>query len=82
MTSTPAMRRRSAPPAAFGLGSRMPMTTRFTPARMRASEQGPVRPVWLQGSSVTAMVHPFGAMPFAWASLRHMISAWGWPALW
>ena len=42
-----------APPAAAGLGSGTATTTRRTPASSSAWEQGPVLPVWSQGSSVT-----------------------------
>ncbi len=55
-TSTwmPAARSRSMPPpATLGLGSRSATTTRATPAETSASAHGGVRPVWLQGSSVT-----------------------------
>ena len=57
-TSTPAARSVSAPPAATGLGSGWANTTRRTPASSRAWEQGPVRPVWSQGSRVTTAVAP------------------------
>ena len=59
-TSTPAARRVSAPPTATGFGSGCATTTRRTPAPTRAWEHGPVRPVWLQGSSVTTAVAPAG----------------------
>jgi len=36
-----------------GMGSPVAATTRWMPASMRASAQGPVRPWWLQGSRVT-----------------------------
>ena len=39
--------------AAGGSGSRIAATTRAMPAASSASVQGGVRPVWLQGSSVT-----------------------------
>ena len=42
-----------APPAASGFGSGIAATTRATPAATSASTHGGVRPVWLQGSSVT-----------------------------
>ena len=42
-----------APCAAAGLGSAIAATTRPTPAAITASVHGGVRPVWLQGSSVT-----------------------------
>ena len=57
-TSTPAARSRSTPPPAFAVGSAQPMTTLLIPASIRAWAQGPVRPVWLQGSSVTTAVPP------------------------
>ena len=76
MTSTPAARRRSAPPPAIGLGSSSAYTTRATPASMRACAQGPVRPVWLQGSSVTTAVRPVASATCARAST----SAWSVPA--
>ena len=47
-------------PAATGFGSGWANTTRRTPAAMSLSEQGPVRPVWLHGSSVTTAVVPRG----------------------
>ena len=62
-TSMPAARRATAPPAATGLGSGWANTTRATPASIRASEQGPVRPVWWHGSSVTTAVAPRAASP-------------------
>ena len=43
-------------PAATGLGSPWAKTTRRTPAATSASLHGPVRPVWLHGSSVTTAV--------------------------
>ena len=53
-TSTPAARRRSAPPpVTWGLGSRHPITTLAILASRMASTQGGVRPSWLHGSSVT-----------------------------
>ena len=48
----------SAPPTATGLVSRWATTTRRTPAATSACAQGPVRPVWLQGSRVTTAVAP------------------------
>ena len=62
-TSTPAARSVSAPPAAAGLGSAWANTTRRTPAATSACAHGPVRPVWLQGSSVTTAVVPRGPAP-------------------
>ena len=50
-------------PAATGLASRWATTTRRTPAATSAREQGPVRPVWLHGSSVTTAVAPRAAPP-------------------
>ncbi len=53
-TSTPAARRRARPwPATSGLGSGREATTLPMPAATRASQQGPVRPWWAQGSRVT-----------------------------
>lgn len=60
-TSTPAARRRSAPPEEWSPGSPTAYTTRETPAAMRASAHGPVRPVWLHGSRVTTAVAPWAA---------------------
>ena len=53
-TAIPAARSRSMPaPATLGFGSTLEQTTRATPAAIKASAQGGVRPVWLHGSSVT-----------------------------
>ncbi len=53
-TSTPASRSRSMPaPRTRGSGSSMPTTTRRTPAAIRASAHGGVRPWWQHGSRVT-----------------------------
>ena len=53
-TSTPLVRSFAKPvPRVLGLGSSIAATTRVMPAFKIASVQGPVRPVWLQGSSVT-----------------------------
>jgi hypothetical protein len=53
-TSMPAAANRARPcPATSGFGSRIATTARATPAAIRASAQGGVRPKWLQGSSVT-----------------------------
>ena len=57
----------------------MPTTTRATPAAMIASVQGPVRPVWLHGSSVTYSVAPRAASP---AAASATISAWARPGSW
>ena len=57
-TAMPAARSRSAPRAASGLGSAIAATTRATRAAITASVHGGVRPVWLQGSSVTYSVAP------------------------
>ena len=43
----------TAAPATFGFGSVEAATTRTTPAWINVSAHGGVRPVWLQGSSVT-----------------------------
>ena len=52
--SIPAARKAAIPrPATSGWGSIIAATTRETPASIRASVQGPVRPVWRQGSRVT-----------------------------
>ena len=52
--SMPAARNMASPlPATSGLGSVIAATTRETPAAIKASAHGGVRPVWLQGSSVT-----------------------------
>ena len=40
-------------PETSGLGSSMPYTKRAIPASIKACEQGPVLPVWLQGSRLT-----------------------------
>ena len=58
-----AARRR--PRAAAGLGSGWANTTRRTPASISASAHGPVRPVWLHGSSVTTAVPPRARSPAA-----------------
>ena len=42
----------------WGRGRSTPTTTRPTPAAIRASAHGPVRPWWLHGSRVTATVAP------------------------
>ena len=53
-TSMPAARSIAKPwPPTNGLGSCMAATTRRIPALIKAWAQGPVRPVWLHGSSVT-----------------------------
>ena len=78
-TSIPAARRVSAPPAATGLGSGTATTTRATPASMSARAHGPVRPVWLQGSSVTTAVHPRTSTPAARAASSAATSACGVP---
>ncbi len=52
-TSIPCSRSQSAPPAASGLGSRVPQTTRAMPAAAIARLQGPVFPLWWQGSRFT-----------------------------
>ncbi len=53
-TSTPAARSRAKPcPATWGFGSSSEATTRAMPAAANASQQGPVRPWWAQGSRVT-----------------------------
>ena len=53
-TCTPAACRRASPwPATSGLGSGRAATTLAMPATAKASQQGPVRPWWAQGSSVT-----------------------------
>jgi hypothetical protein len=76
-TRRSAPRRVAAPPAATGVGSSTAMTTRLIPALISAWAHGPVRPVWLQGSSVTIAVPPRARSP-AWASAT--ISACGPPA--
>ncbi len=76
-TSTPASRNVVSPPAAIGLGSGCANTTRATPASTMARAQGPVRPVWLHGSSVTTAVAPRASAP---ASARAAASACGLPA--
>ena len=63
------------PRADWGRGPRPPR--RAIPAAISASEQGPVRPVWLQGSSVTTAVPPRARSP---ASRSARISACGPPA--
>ena len=50
-------------PELTGLGSSMAATTRCTPAARMASVHGPVRPVWLHGSSVTYIVAPRAFSP-------------------
>ena len=51
ITSMPAARSCLIPlPSTIGFGSRMAVTTRFTPEAVIASVQGPVRPWWQQGS--------------------------------
>src|SRR5207249_933089 len=60
----------SAPPAATGSGSASATTTRATPASIRACEQGPVRPVWSHGSSVTTAVPPRAASPASRSATR------------
>ena len=75
-TSTPASRNVVSPPAAIGLGSGWANTTRATPASTMAWAHGPVRPVWLQGSSVTTAVAPRASAP---ASARAAASACGLP---
>ena len=58
-TSTPAASNAAIPPPlTFGFGSLLAITTRLTPASISAELQGPVRPVWQQGSSVTKAVEP------------------------
>ena len=64
-------------PTATGLVSAWANTTRRTPAAISASEQGPVRPVWLHGSRVTTAVVPRAASP---ASRSASTSACGPPA--
>jgi hypothetical protein len=64
-------------PATRGFGSCIAATTRATPAPMRASAQGGVRPKWLQGSSVTYAVAPRAASP---ATASALASACGRPA--
>ena len=82
-TSTPAARRRSKPcPATSGLGSVLVATTRLIPAAINASQHGPVRPWWEQGSSVTYAVAPTTEFPLAVASRNAMISAWKLPTRW
>ena len=76
-TSTPDSRRNVAPPIATGLVSACANTTRTTPASTRAREHGPVRPVWLHGSSVTTAVAPRARSP---ARVRASTSACGEPA--
>ena len=65
------------PPATWGLGSAMAITTCWRPAAITASLQGGVRPWWQQGSSVTTKVPPRARSP-AWR--RAPTSAWGPPA--
>ncbi len=48
----------SPPPDACRFGSGTAYTTRLMPASISASAHGPVRPVWLHGSSVTYAVPP------------------------
>jgi hypothetical protein len=53
-TAMPAARSRASPaPSTCGNGSSEAATTRATRAAISASAQGPVRPWWAQGSSVT-----------------------------
>lgn len=53
-TATPAARSRANPwPATSGFGSASDATTLPMPAPISASQHGPVRPWWAQGSSVT-----------------------------
>ena len=73
----PAARSRSAPPAAPGHGSRTATSTRATPAAIRASVHGPVRPECTQGSRVTTAVAPRARSP---AAASATISACGPPA--
>ncbi len=61
----------------LGFGSREQHTTRATPAATNASAQGGVRPVWLQGSSVTYAQAPRACAP---AARSARISACGSPA--
>ena len=54
VTAMPAASSLASPcPATSGFGSVMAATTRPSPARTSASEQGGVRPWWLHGSRVT-----------------------------
>jgi hypothetical protein len=76
-TSTPASARRRAPPEETGSGTAY--TTRAIPASRSAWAQGPVRPVWSQGSRVTTAVPPRASSP---ASARACTSACGPPARW
>jgi hypothetical protein len=81
-TTTPAARSAWAPPAATGLGSGWANTTRATPASISACAHGPVRPVWLHGSSVTTAVAPLAASadPSASTAASAAASACGVPA--
>ena len=79
----PAARRRATPwPATSGLGSRIAITTRPTPAATSASQQGGVRPWCEQGSSVTKTVAPRTSTPRAAASRSAITSACGPPVSW
>src|SRR5438067_989565 len=60
-------------PELTGFGSCIAATTRCTPAAMIASVHGPVRPLWLHGSSVTYNVAPRAFSP---ADFSATISAW------
>src|SRR3990167_4567583 len=53
-----ACRRCTPRPATRGLGSSVATTTLPTPAAIRASQQGGVRPWWEQGSRITYTVAP------------------------
>jgi hypothetical protein len=74
----PAARRRAVPPDDARPGSATANTTRLTPASINATEQGPVRPVWLQGSRVTMAVAPRAAPSGRCDSAS--TSAWAVPA--
>ena len=77
MTSIPAARSSaSPPPSTLGNGSRVPTTTRRTPAAITARVQGGVLPKWQQGSSVTTSVAPAALSP---ARASACTSAWGPP---
>ena len=63
-TSTPEAFSSSTPaPDTRGSGSMVPTITFDTPASTIASTQGPVRPSWEQGSSVTTIVEPRAPSP-------------------
>ncbi len=79
-TLTPASRRVAAPPAAGSWGSSTAYTTSVIPASMMACAQGPVRPTWLHGSSVTTMVEPVRSTPALAASAIASASACAVPA--